>query len=161
MRFSLLILTLAMWGCGGADRPRLVEVRGSVTFNGAPLEGAQIAMLLTDSKDPKYGRPARAISNAQGEFVPSSYGDEPGIPTGKYKVAVVKQEFPENYNPEAPDSVGVNFKWIVPRQFSDVETSGLTLEVTADGMVPSVLELTGSDTPEVENTRTPTSNNEP
>ena len=137
---ALICLILA--GCGGADRPKLVSVRGKVTLNGQPLEGALIAMQL-DPPDPVYMRPAQAKSNAAGEFVPATYGDEEGIPPGKYKVAVVKQEFPEGYNTEMPELNTKPVKYITPLMYSDVETSGLTVEVTSSGITPDIIALEG------------------
>ena len=138
----LLLTSACVIGCGGADRPSLVSVKGKVTLNGQPLEGAIIAMQL-DPPDPTYKRPAQARSNAQGEFIPATYGDAEGIPVGKYRVAVVKQEFPDGYNTENPEANTKPVKYITPFRYADVETSGVTVEVTSAGISPDVIALEG------------------
>lgn len=155
------LLILASFGCGG-DRPSLVTVTGKVTLDGKPLEGANVAMkLITEDSDNKYGRPSRGLTDAQGSFKPSSYGDEEGIPAGKYKVAVIKQEIPENYNAENPAAVPVNIRWVTPRYYSDIDSSGLEVEVTSAGMVPEVLALESNGPGEVENTGVKRGANDP
>lgn len=147
-------------GCGGADRPDLVSVTGQVTLNGQPLEGATVA-LQRDPPDEKYRRPSRAISDASGNFTPSTYGDTPGLPPGKYKVAVMKQEIPAGYDAENPAASEVNITWITPKVYSDMATSGLTVEITSSGMVPPVLALESTGGPQIENTRAPVQTNIP
>ncbi|MCA9049690.1 MAG: hypothetical protein KDA89_13235 [Planctomycetaceae bacterium] len=143
VRLGVLLLTVgALTGCGGADRPSLVSVKGKITLNGAPLEGALIAMQL-DPPDPQYKRPAQARSNAQGEYIPATYGDAEGVPVGKYRVAVVKQEIPEGYNTETPEANTTPVKYITPFRYSDADTSGITVEVTSAGLSPEVIALEG------------------
>ena len=153
-RLSVVILLIfSITGCGGSDRPSLVVVTGKVTMDGQPLAGASIAMkFVSDDPDNKYGRPSRAFTDAGGTFKPSAYGDAEGIPTGKYKVAIIKQEIPENYNAENPGSVPVNIKWITPRYYSDIETSGIEVEVTSSGMTPETITIQSNGSAEVENT---------
>lgn len=153
-----LVTCLVLSGCGGAERPRLVEVKGKVTLNGQPLEGAIIALQL-DPPDPEYKRPAQAKSNAAGEFIPATYGDAKGIPTGKYKVAVVKREYPEGYNTEMPELNKKPVNSITPLVYGDVNTSGLTVEVTSSGIQPEVIALEGQ--PEVINSATQRPANDP
>lgn len=149
---GLGILLLVVTGCG-SDRPSLVTVTGRVTLDGKPLAGAQVAMkLVIDDPDNTYGRPSRGVTDAQGVFKPGAYGDAAGIPTGKYKVAVIRQEIPENYNAENPAAVPVNIRWITPRYYSDIDASGLEVEVTSEGMVPEILALQSNGPGEIENT---------
>lgn len=130
-------------------------------MNGTPLEGATVAMrLVTDSKS-NFGRPSRATTDAQGNFTPRTYGDAEGIPLGTYEVAVMKQDIPKDYNPENPASTSVNITWITPKFYSEMASSGLKVEVTADGMKPAVLELKSEGKPEVENTRVKRKANDP
>lgn len=151
-RAGFVLLSLLTVGCG-SDRPSLVIVTGKVTLDGKPLEGATVAMkLVTEDKDNRYGRPSRAFTDAQGNFRPTAYGDAEGIPTGKYKVAVMKQEIPENYNAENPAAVPVNIRWVTPRYYSDIDTSSLEVEVTSAGIVPETLALVSNGPGEIENT---------
>lgn len=157
---ALACCVLFLGGCGGADRPDLVTVTGQVTLNGQPLAGAAVS-LQRDPPDSKYGRPARAMTDASGNFTPNTYGDTPGIPPGKYQVAVMKQEVPAEYNSENPGASAVNITWVTPKVYSQMETSGLTVEITADGMNPPVLALESNGGAEVENTRSAAPSNVP
>lgn len=161
MNCWLLCLVAGLVGCGGADRPKLVQVTGQVTLNGKPLEGAMVAMKLVGGDQAKYGRPSRATTDAQGNFTPATYGDAAGIPTGTYEVAVIKQEIPDGYNAENPASTSVNIKWITPKNYSEPATSGLKVEVKADGMSPAVIALESDGKMQVENTKVKPKANDP
>ncbi len=131
-------------------------------MDGKPLEGAQVALkYVSDDPDNTYGRPSRAFTDAQGFFKPMAYGDAEGIPVGKYRVAVIKQDIPNNYNTEDPSSVPVNIKWITPRYYSDIDSSGLEIDVTADGIVPEVIDLGSVGAGEIENTAGQSNYNDP
>lgn len=137
-------------GCSGADRPDLVEIEGTVTLDGEPLGDAQIFFLTADPDSP-YQRPASGKTDASGKFALSTYGDEEGVPLGKYKVGVIKQEvvgeLPENANPEglAESGVPIQMKWLTPREYASPDDSGITVEVTSDGMQPAVIALEGGE----------------
>ncbi len=148
-------------GCGGSDRPELVSVSGQVTLNGKPLNGAMVGMKLVSGDTAKYGRPSQGITDASGNFTPKTYGNTAGVPLGTYEVSIIKQEVPEGYNSENPALTAVNIKWITPKMYSDTSTSGLKVEVTADGMSPAILALESTGKPEVENTRAKPKANDP
>jgi hypothetical protein len=77
------------------------------------------------------------------------------MPTGKYKVSVLKKEvvgkLPENFNSEdtAANIQPVRYQWTVPKRYATSIDSGLTVEVTSSGMTPAEIALTGEA--EVEN----------
>jgi len=137
-------------GCSGADRPDLVEIEGTVTLDGEPLGDAQIFFLTADPDSP-YQRPASGKTDASGKFTLSTYGDTEGVPLGTYKVGVLKQEvvgeLPENANHEAlaESGVPVKMKWLTPREYASPDDSGLTVEVTSDGMQPATIALEGGE----------------
>lgn len=167
-RVSSLVLAscVLLVGCGDGDRPSLVNVTGKVLIDGQPLEGASVFLKRADSSDPKFRRPSRATTNAQGEFSPKTYGDAEGLPVGKYKVGVMKTEYaeklPENFNSENPAATPVKMRWLIPKAYSDPETSGLTVEITSSGMTPPAIQLdTGGTAPVVESTATKRAANEP
>ncbi|MCA9050747.1 MAG: hypothetical protein KDA89_18540 [Planctomycetaceae bacterium] len=142
--FSLCLALLT--GCGDG-RPALVPVTGTVTLNGDPVEGAQVGFEPQDMGD--YSRPSIAVTDQQGQFTVGTYGISDGMPVGMYKVSVFKKEavgkLPENYNSEDTESnpEPVRYQWTVPQIYSTTAESGLTVEVTADGMTPDTLALTG------------------
>lgn len=154
----LLVAVLGIAGCGGADRPSLVKVSGKVLLDGKAVEGATV-YFKRETPDPKYRRPSRATTNAQGEFTPGTYGTDDGIPLGKYKVGVMKVEYvdkPANFNEENPAATPAKVKWLIPKQVSDPETSGLVVEVTSSGMSPSELKVDSGGTPPMIESTAPT-----
>jgi hypothetical protein len=160
-----LLLSLAT-GCGGSDRPALVEVTGTVTLDGQPLEGAQVVLKPIKVDDPKFQRPARSTTDAQGKFSPQVYGDAKGLPPGKYGVGVSKREvvgkLPENFNTENPALTPANFRLLVPKPYESPDTSNLEIEITAKGISPDPIALdTGGSKPQIESTGKKRNANEP
>jgi hypothetical protein len=153
-------------GCGGSDRPALVEATGTVTLDGQPLEGAQVVLKPLKVDDPKFKRPARSMTDAQGKFTPNAYGDAKGLPPGKYGVGVSKREvvgkLPENFNTENPALTPANFRLLVPKPYESPETSNLEIEVTAKGITPDPIALdSGGSKPQIESTGKKRNLNEP
>jgi len=143
-----------------------VKASGTIMLDGKPVEGAMVFMKLA-TPDPKYKRPARGTTDAQGVFFPGTYGDgKDGLPLGKYKVGVQKTEFaeklPANFNAENPAATPVKMRWLIPKAYSDPETSGLVVEVTSSGMTPAEIKLdSGGAQPVVESTAGKPRGNEP
>ena len=150
-RLLLLVIVLPfIAGCsGGQDRPDLCQVKGTVTLDGEPLAEASVIFEPQSQSTPadaKYMRSSDAITDAQGVFQMSTYGDKDGLPAGKYKVAVVKQsrKNPPGMDPEMATEeqlAKVVVKNHIPVKYFDMATSGLEVEVTATGMQPSELKL--------------------
>jgi hypothetical protein len=142
-------------GCGGDGRPKLVPVEGTVTINGEPLDGATVVFKVVDVKG-DYARPSQAITDAQGKFKAGTYATDDGMPIGTYQVGIIKKELaselPADFNEEAdPSQSGrpVRYLWTTPREAADPETSGLTAEVTRDGLKPNTFTLEGGGEVEV------------
>jgi hypothetical protein len=160
-----MALALAM-GCGSSERPALVEVTGTVTLDGKPLEGAQVVLKPLKVDDPKFKRPARSTTDAQGKFSPNAYGDAKGLPPGKYGIGVSKREvvgkLPDNFNTENPELTPANFRLLVPKPYESPDTSNLEIEITAKGITPETIALeTGGSKPQVESTAKKRNMNEP
>ncbi|MEZ6131032.1 MAG: carboxypeptidase-like regulatory domain-containing protein [Planctomycetaceae bacterium] len=146
----LTITLVSISGCGGG-RPSLVPAVGTVTLNGEPLEGARVGLMPVGIEG--YERPSTATTDAQGNFTIGTYGKNDGVPQGTYTVTVVKKELasklPKDFNSEDLTDAGpVKYKWITPMLYGDPESSGLTVEITSDGMSPDQIALTGE--PEME-----------
>ncbi len=161
----LFVIVALAAGCGGADRPSLVKVKGKVLLDGKPVDGAML-FFKRDPADPTYRRPSRATSDAQGEFSPETYAKGDGIPPGKYKVGVRKTEYadklPENFNPENPAATPVKIRWLVPKPAADPETSGVVVEISSSGISPAEIKLeSGGSPPVVESTAPSRNANEP
>lgn len=150
--FSAICLMIGsmLVGCSGADRPDLVEIEGTVTLDGEPLADAQIIFQTADPDSP-YQRPASGKTDASGKFTMATYGNAEGVPLGAYRVGVIKKELvgelPEDYNPEdiTQSNKPIKYKWLTPREYANPEDSGLTVEVTSDGMQPAVIALEGGE----------------
>lgn len=78
---------LAACGCnpGGADRPDLVPVTGTVMYNGQPLAGATVSF-WTDTAP----RPATGITSAEGKFSLSMFDPNDGAMAGENVITVSK-----------------------------------------------------------------------
>ncbi|HVA51244.1 MAG TPA: carboxypeptidase-like regulatory domain-containing protein [Pirellulales bacterium] len=76
------LLTL---GCSSQKGPATAKVSGVVTYKGAPVEGATVVFA-----PPGGGRPGTAVTDAQGHYELSTFGDKDGAIPGDYKVTVQK-----------------------------------------------------------------------
>ena len=146
----VLCLAASVSGCGDG-RPSMVPVSGSITLNGEPLAGATIGFQPQDIEG--FSRASNATSDGQGKFTVGTFGKDDGMPEGKYLVTVAKTEamgeLPDGYNEEEPEANErpVKMQSVVPLMYSNPEESGLTVEVTSDGMQPDTIALEGD--PEV------------
>lgn len=75
------LLLLLLGGCGGSG---LIPVKGVLTLDGTPVEGAMIAFIAEDG-----GSAAQGWTRPDGTFALES-GDQTGIKPGKYKITVLK-----------------------------------------------------------------------
>jgi hypothetical protein len=89
MRMRHLILpALLLTGSGcGESGPTLVPVNGTVTLNGKPLEGAEIAFIPDPGN--KAGLPALDVTGPEGNYKAMSL-NRSGVVPGKYKVIITK-----------------------------------------------------------------------
>lgn len=145
LRLSRLIpitlLTLPLLGCGGGEdsakkaRPKTVNASGTITYNGKPLDFASILL----EPQSNGGVAAMCRSDADGKFSLDAFPPDSGAVPGTYRVSVKKTEpakqqtyDPANHDaPMAPQSTGP--KSLIPPEFGEFSTSGLTIEVPAEG----------------------------
>ena len=84
----LLVLVVFVAGCGGSSGPKTYKVEGTVTFEGAPVEGATVSFEPTDST----GTSAGGTTDASGKYkLMASFGGN-GTTPGAYTVTVSKRE---------------------------------------------------------------------
>ena len=159
--FTLLIALLLLTGCGPSALP-VVEITGKVTFDGKPLEAAMVTFVPVELE----GRSASGVTNANGEFLLMTHGAarSGGLP-GSYRVMVGKYiPVDSRGNPllvlnETATGSGIDwstatsetstgasespagFKSVIPEKYDNVETSGLSAEVTQRGKNSFVFEL--------------------
>lgn len=152
-------------GCGDG-RPSLVQPTGTVTLDGEPVEGAIVSFLPVAEESDSYQRPSSGITDASGKFTLMTYAKGDGLPEGQYAVGIQKREvvgeLPPNYNDETPEAFNVRYRLVIPRKYGDPKTSGLTAEVSSEGIEPAAFELdSGGRPPEVELTGPQRRANEP
>jgi hypothetical protein len=121
---AILLLTAGVFGCGKAG-PSLVPVKGSVTVDGKPADGAVLIFHPTGGK----GTIASAAADSNGAFSITSNG-APGVVTGSYKVTATwpdpakKPKVTLGASPEdAPD--------LLEGRYVSVDKSPTTVEITA------------------------------
>jgi hypothetical protein len=95
---GLTVLLLAAVGCNSRHQP--VPVRGQVTLDGKPVEGATVTF-YAEGND-KDGRPAFGYTDKAGEFRLSTLGNEDGALRREYKVVITKY-VPSEPNLKIPD----------------------------------------------------------
>jgi hypothetical protein len=122
-----------IFGCSSGTGFRVEAVKGTVTLDGALLEGATLTFVPSGN-----GKSAYARTDAQGMFkLTAVQGGESGAGTmiGNYLVAVSKdipsreptaKEMADQERGISPEIPLLN---IVPVKYNDVNTSGLTAEV--------------------------------
>lgn len=85
---SSMVLTFALFGCGGGER--IVQVNGTVLYKGAPLksgDGVDIQVVFVGkNKEGETQVYTGSVNRDSGVFV--MHGIRDGIPPGDYKVTV-------------------------------------------------------------------------
>lgn len=121
---AVAILTAALVGCGKAG-PSLVPVKGTITVDGKPAEGAVLIFHPIGGK----GSIASAAADANGAFLITSNGTA-GVAAGSYKVTATwpdpakKPKVTLGSSPEdAPD--------LLEGRYVSVDKSPTTIEITA------------------------------
>jgi hypothetical protein len=113
LRLLLVMLVFAtgsgLWGCGGPAGPKLGDVSGKVTLDGQPVADALVVF------EPQEGRPARGMTDAEGNYQLEYTQNAKGAAIGGYTVRIttgrpasyaegqkvsdeVKETIPEKYN---------------------------------------------------------------
>lgn len=85
---SVVLLGVTAVGCGG-NTLATIEVTGTVTHNGAPVEGAYV---MFSPVEPGQGNPGYAVTDANGRYALATQQGAVGAGTtpGHYKVTVTK-----------------------------------------------------------------------
>jgi hypothetical protein len=110
-------------GCPqNSDSPSPQPVRGTVLFQGKPIEGALVTFFPTEAK-PGY-RSLTGMTDAKGRFRLAFNRSNDGAPVGKYKVSVVWREMIQDGDEKLPN--GPNR---LPERYADPDASGLTATI--------------------------------
>src|SRR5215218_3825601 len=94
IRLTMLLGMLLFFGCSKKANFETAKAGGSVTYKGAPIEGAIVVFL--PAAEGNSARPAETRTTADGSFaMQTSAGSgkyQDGIPPGEYLVSVRKVE---------------------------------------------------------------------
>lgn len=127
-RISLgpLLVAVALSGCGGSGEEGLARVKGTVTLDGQPLEGASVVFVPetpSAESQPGYGSTGR-----NGHYTVVFSNSRQGITPGKYKVSI------QTFVAPGEDENGTAIP-ATPEKVPDVynRSTTLTAEVPPDG----------------------------
>jgi len=126
-------LLLFVTGCGEA-MPTTAPAKGVVTYRGQPLKFGSVMF------QPVSGQAARAEIQPDGSFdlVTERYGDGPAVPGAAIGTHLVRITCYEGQSPNAGGTGGGDRerplgKSLIPEHYTNVETSGIKLEVKPGG----------------------------
>lgn len=141
---SLALVAVPIFGCSSKAPVSGKRVTGTVTYNGAPVEGASVSFISPTASG--YGS-----TDKDGHFtLRSSQGE--GVPVGDYKVTVTKIEVlaagkeatsETDYVPPDPNVPPPQPKDLLPAKYKQAETTPLSGNVTESG--PNEVTLTLTD----------------
>lgn len=134
--FGTSLILLGLSGCGEGLKPweKVVPASGQVTFQGQPVEGAQIILVPVSTEVPATVRPS-ATTVAGGNFILGTYGSADGAPAGEYKVSAV---WFKTVNSGGSMVRGDN---VLPGKYADANTSGITVVINEEETAIPVIEL--------------------
>ena len=126
-RFAwLVVMPVLFVGC----EKQPYSIPGVITLDGGPIGNAQIMFMSEGSDDIAV----LASSDNEGRFLIVPVGGKAGLPSGRYKVVVVKVA---DANPTGPEMMEAG----VAEIYNSPETTPLTVELPVSGEVK--LEVTG------------------
>lgn len=138
---SLVIAALVgSTGCGGGGTTvSTVPASGTVTLDGAPVDGARLTFMPNTGGPDKIGY---AVTDAQGQFEATTRGGAPGLAVGSYRVLVEKLALPDG-SPIPPDAMAadVGAKNILPPLYANSDESPLSAAIADGGTSELKLEL--------------------
>lgn len=152
-RLSGFLVMVSIVGCGGSggDGMPRYPASGTVTLEGAPIDGAVVAFSREDGK-----ATAVAMTDEMGQFQLNMPPGKNGVPAGKYRISVRKSSSAPVYKepttfeemerehkagkkpePPPPPKLGV------PARYGDPATSQLTEEVKPTDKNEFTIQLKG------------------
>jgi len=132
-KYLLLFVLLGLFtgGCKGPKVEGLVPVRGTITFNGEPLEGATVGFTPKEFKS--GDRLGTGKTDAQGRFELRTIG-ELGVLPGEYVVVVIKNEtISDRQTSPTGRPVPSEVRSLIPKRYGDPKTSNLNVIVGQSG----------------------------
>lgn len=126
----------------GTNKPKTYPVTGTVTLNGQPVAGATVNFTPKEPAAPGQSGPqaASAVTDEQGKYQIGTFAKGDGALPGEYLVSVTKYEgggptgdsgSEEEYRPPVPGEEPPVPKNVLPPQYANPNTSGLSVKVEA------------------------------
>ncbi|MGQ9914990.1 MAG: carboxypeptidase-like regulatory domain-containing protein [Thermogutta sp.] len=126
----------------GSNKPKTYPVTGTVTLNGQPVPGATVNFTPKEQAPPGQSGPqaASAVTDEQGKYQIGTFAKGDGALPGEYLVSVTKYEgggptggsgSEEEYRPPRPGEESPVPKNVLPQQYANPNTSGLSVKVEA------------------------------
>jgi hypothetical protein len=142
-RLAVIGAMVTLAGCGdGKNFPKAHEIKGTVLVNGQPAENVQIILNRVGGEALAVPTTPKGMTNAQGEFLITSYNAEDGAPNGEYVITVewreptglLKKDF------DGPDRLGGAYAKVEKNKAA----SGFTVKVEGKAQELPPLKLTQS-----------------
>ncbi|RCS44632.1 hypothetical protein DTL42_17065 [Bremerella cremea] len=95
----LLLTTVTQLGCQQESSLAVYPVRGTLTVNGEPAQGAILGFHPTQGDLDERGTIPAGKVKQDGTFAVSTFDVEDGAPAGEYKVTVFWPQFPGRDDP--------------------------------------------------------------
>ena len=134
--WMIVLGVVGVTGCGPTG-PTVEPVSGTVFLDGAPVSGATVVLTPTAG-----GLAATGLSGADGRFTVATVTagkSWPGAAQGEYSVTATKVEAAAGavvdpndpkYDPLASVNPGSGPKYVIPKDYGEQGTSGLTATIT-------------------------------
>lgn len=119
--FVLVPLLIAFVGCSSTESPELLDVGGTVTLDGKPVDGALVEFV------PDFGRPSHGVTDASGDYALAYTQSKTGALVGRHTVKITTGRELITFEGKVAQAA---VKEIIPKRYN-VE-SELTAEVTRD-----------------------------
>lgn len=138
IELTLLGITCCFVGCNPG--PQMAPVRGSVSLDGQPLHFGVVML------HPDRGQVAQATIGPDGLFEVSTFEPGDGAPLGGYAVSVLCYEGHDPGRQAKSDGVDgfLLGKSLIPLRYTRASSSGLTIEVPAEGVSDYEIQLHAS-----------------
>ncbi len=131
-RMGCILLIVATLGCSTGDHPPVYSAKGTITFQGKAVDGAEV-IFLPLSESAEESSSGRATTDSSGNYSLKTFFsadvDVTGARPGNYRVTVTKIEAPTGIvDPFQPES---KLKHLLPEKYSSAVTTPLRAEVQA------------------------------
>lgn len=124
--FVLLFGLLTLFGCKSDDLPATVNVEGTVTLDGEPVEGASVVFIAQAGANNATG-----VTDGSGRFSMDSFpGRKKGAVPDSYNVEIAKTIVEDKGERDGEGMVQLSYG--LPKQYASQLTSGLSVNVGSD-----------------------------